>query len=163
MVLFSGHGRSLAILVRPGQHVFLRSGAAHRAGLREHKRAARVEAVSSRADLLSAARHQRFAVQRKSRAWSLHVARPRASLCEVWPLVATAERFSSQQRACGSRRVRRRDRRLGAAVRACCLLREFCRGEAMQIGIFGAPSYVVSGELFFGQDRLEDAVGWASQ
>ena len=35
--------------------------------------------------------------------------------------------------------------------------------EAMQIGIFGAPSYVVSGELFFGQDRLEDAVGWASQ
>ncbi len=27
-------------------------------------------------------------------------------------------------------RVRRRDRRLGAAVRACCLLREFCRGDA---------------------------------
>jgi len=41
----------------------------------------------------------------------------------------------------------------------------FCANfaEAMQIGIFGAPSYVVSGELFFGQDRLEDAVGWASQ
>jgi 2-hydroxychromene-2-carboxylate isomerase len=35
--------------------------------------------------------------------------------------------------------------------------------EAMQIGIFGAPSFVVSGELFFGQDRLEDAVEWASQ
>jgi 2-hydroxychromene-2-carboxylate isomerase len=34
--------------------------------------------------------------------------------------------------------------------------------EAMQIGIFGAPSFVVSGELFFGQDRLEDAVEWAS-
>ncbi len=30
--------------------------------------------------------------------------------------------------------------------------------EAMQIGIFGAPSFVVSGDLFFGQDRLEDAV-----
>lgn len=35
--------------------------------------------------------------------------------------------------------------------------------EAMQIGIFGAPSFIVSEELFFGQDRLEDAVEWASQ
>jgi 2-hydroxychromene-2-carboxylate isomerase len=35
--------------------------------------------------------------------------------------------------------------------------------EAMQIGIFGAPFFVVSGELFFGQDRLDDAVEWASQ
>ena len=35
--------------------------------------------------------------------------------------------------------------------------------EAMQIGMFGAPSFVVSGELFFGQDRLEDAIEWASQ
>jgi 2-hydroxychromene-2-carboxylate isomerase len=34
--------------------------------------------------------------------------------------------------------------------------------EAMQIGIFGAPFFVVSLELFFGQDRLEDAVGWAA-
>jgi 2-hydroxychromene-2-carboxylate isomerase len=33
----------------------------------------------------------------------------------------------------------------------------------MQIGIFGAPSFVVSGELFFGQDRLEDAIEWATQ
>jgi 2-hydroxychromene-2-carboxylate isomerase len=33
--------------------------------------------------------------------------------------------------------------------------------EAMRIGIFGAPSFVVSGELFFGQDRLEEAVGWS--
>lgn len=35
--------------------------------------------------------------------------------------------------------------------------------EAMQVGLFGAPSFIVSGELFFGQVRLEDAVGWASQ
>lgn len=35
--------------------------------------------------------------------------------------------------------------------------------EAMQIGLFGAPSFVASGELFFGQDRLDDAVEWASQ
>jgi 2-hydroxychromene-2-carboxylate isomerase len=34
---------------------------------------------------------------------------------------------------------------------------------AMQIGIFGAPSFVVSGELFFGQDRLEDALEFASR
>jgi len=33
--------------------------------------------------------------------------------------------------------------------------------EAQQIGIFGAPDFVVDGELFFGQDRLEDAVAWA--
>jgi len=33
--------------------------------------------------------------------------------------------------------------------------------EAMQIGIFGAPNFLVSGDLFFGQDRLEDAVEWA--
>jgi 2-hydroxychromene-2-carboxylate isomerase len=35
--------------------------------------------------------------------------------------------------------------------------------EAMQLGIFGAPSFVVSGELFFGQDRLEDALDWAAR
>jgi 2-hydroxychromene-2-carboxylate isomerase len=33
------------------------------------------------------------------------------------------------------------------------------RAEAL--GLFGAPSFVVRGELFFGQDRLEDALDWA--
>jgi 2-hydroxychromene-2-carboxylate isomerase len=33
--------------------------------------------------------------------------------------------------------------------------------EARQLGIFGAPDFVVTGELFFGQDRLEDAIAWA--
>jgi 2-hydroxychromene-2-carboxylate isomerase len=33
--------------------------------------------------------------------------------------------------------------------------------EAQRIGIFGAPDFVVNGELFFGQDRLEDAIAWA--
>ena len=32
--------------------------------------------------------------------------------------------------------------------------------EAQRIGIFGAPDFVVEGELFFGQDRLEDAIAW---
>jgi len=34
--------------------------------------------------------------------------------------------------------------------------------EAMQLGIFGAPDFVVSGELFFGQDRLQDALEFAT-
>jgi 2-hydroxychromene-2-carboxylate isomerase len=29
-----------------------------------------------------------------------------------------------------------------------------------QRGIFGAPDFVVDGELFFGQDRLDDALAW---
>ena len=34
-------------------------------------------------------------------------------------------------------------------------------GEAQRRGIFGAPSFVVAGELFWGNDRLEDALEWA--
>ena len=34
--------------------------------------------------------------------------------------------------------------------------------EAEQLGIFGAPNFVVDGELFFGDDRLEEALEWAS-
>lgn len=33
--------------------------------------------------------------------------------------------------------------------------------EAMRIGIFGAPTIVVGDEMFWGNDRLEDALGWA--
>lgn len=33
--------------------------------------------------------------------------------------------------------------------------------EAMRLGIFGAPMVVVGEELFWGNDRLEDALGWA--
>src|SRR5829696_6861008 len=33
---------------------------------------------------------------------------------------------------------------------------------AVQLGIFGAPSFVVGKELFWGNDRLEDALTWAS-
>ncbi|KUF11067.1 2-hydroxychromene-2-carboxylate isomerase [Pseudoponticoccus marisrubri] len=31
---------------------------------------------------------------------------------------------------------------------------------ARDLGIFGAPSFVVGHELFWGDDRLEDAIGW---
>ncbi len=34
--------------------------------------------------------------------------------------------------------------------------------EAARLGVFGAPDFVVGGELFFGQDRLDDAVAWAA-
>ena len=33
--------------------------------------------------------------------------------------------------------------------------------EAIKRGIFGAPSFTVGDELFWGNDRLEDAVAWA--
>jgi 2-hydroxychromene-2-carboxylate isomerase len=35
--------------------------------------------------------------------------------------------------------------------------------EAALLGIFGAPDFVVDGELFFGQDRLDDALAWATR
>jgi 2-hydroxychromene-2-carboxylate isomerase len=33
--------------------------------------------------------------------------------------------------------------------------------EAIRVGVFGAPTFVVGGELFWGNDRLEDAVAWS--
>ena len=37
-----------------------------------------------------------------------------------------------------------------------------CQTESAQSkGIFGSPSFIVDGELFWGDDRLEDAVRWA--
>jgi 2-hydroxychromene-2-carboxylate isomerase len=34
-------------------------------------------------------------------------------------------------------------------------------GEAIARGVFGAPSFTVGDELFWGNDRLEDALAWA--
>jgi 2-hydroxychromene-2-carboxylate isomerase len=34
---------------------------------------------------------------------------------------------------------------------------------AVALGIFGAPSFVVAGELFWGNDRLDEAVAWPRQ
>jgi len=33
--------------------------------------------------------------------------------------------------------------------------------EAERLGVFGAPTFFVKGELFFGSDRLEQALRWA--
>ena len=32
--------------------------------------------------------------------------------------------------------------------------------EARRLNIFGAPTFVVRGEVFWGDDRLEDAIAW---
>lgn len=34
--------------------------------------------------------------------------------------------------------------------------------RAVALGVFGAPTFVVDGELFWGNDRLDDAVAWAT-
>ncbi|TDH60704.1 2-hydroxychromene-2-carboxylate isomerase [Dankookia rubra] len=36
-------------------------------------------------------------------------------------------------------------------------------GEARRLGLFGSPSFVVGGEVFWGDDHLEDAIRWARQ
>jgi 2-hydroxychromene-2-carboxylate isomerase len=35
--------------------------------------------------------------------------------------------------------------------------------SARELGIFGSPSFVVDGELFWGDDRLQDALDWAGK
>jgi 2-hydroxychromene-2-carboxylate isomerase len=35
--------------------------------------------------------------------------------------------------------------------------------EAVRLGIFGAPTFVVGAELFWGNDRLEQAVAWCDK
>ncbi len=32
--------------------------------------------------------------------------------------------------------------------------------EARRLGIFGAPTFIVDGEVFWGDDRLDDAIAW---
>ena len=36
-------------------------------------------------------------------------------------------------------------------------------GIARELGIFGSPTFVVGRELFWGDDRLEDAISWHGQ
>ena len=35
--------------------------------------------------------------------------------------------------------------------------------EAQTVGVFGAPSFEVAGDIFLGDDRLEDAIRFAKQ
>lgn len=34
--------------------------------------------------------------------------------------------------------------------------------QAKSLGIFGSPSFIVDGELFWGDDRLDDAIAWCA-
>ena len=40
---------------------------------------------------------------------------------------------------------------------------EAATDEARRLGIFGSPTFVVDGELFWGDDRLEDAIVWRAR
>jgi carboxymethylenebutenolidase len=42
-----------------------------------------------------------------------------------------------------------------AAAPAIAERREADTRRAIELGVFGAPSYVIDGEIFWGQDRLE--------
>ena len=35
--------------------------------------------------------------------------------------------------------------------------------EAIALGVFGAPTFSIGSELFWGNDRLEDAIAWATR
>jgi 2-hydroxychromene-2-carboxylate isomerase len=35
--------------------------------------------------------------------------------------------------------------------------------EAMELGVFGSPTFVADDEVFWGDDRLEDAIRWAKR
>jgi len=35
--------------------------------------------------------------------------------------------------------------------------------EARSLSLFGSPSFIVEGEIFWGDDRLEDAISWAKR
>jgi 2-hydroxychromene-2-carboxylate isomerase len=40
---------------------------------------------------------------------------------------------------------------------------ELSTDEAMRLGVFGSPTFVVGDEVFWGDDRLEDAILWAQE
>jgi hypothetical protein len=39
-------------------------------------------------------------------------------------------------------------------------LYEAATAEARRLGVFGSPSFAVRGEVFWGDDRLDDAIAW---
>lgn len=49
-----------------------------------------------------------------------------------------------------------------AASNAVVSLYKMRTDTARELGIFGSPSYVVGEEVFWGDDRLEDALAWAT-
>ncbi len=48
-----------------------------------------------------------------------------------------------------------------AATERVAKLYDAATEDARAAGVFGSPSFVTGGELFWGDDRLEDALMWA--
>ena len=72
--------------------------------------------------------------------------------------ISQFETLAAALQACGVEPEPWLDQAQSDAVKAT--LRQ--RTETAQTrGLFGAPSFLVQGELFWGDDRLEDAIAWA--
>ena len=83
---------------------------------------------------------------------------------------ATYRRWFVEHQECGAepnlsdslREIGEDPRRVIALAQSEDTAREYqaATDHARQLGIFGAPSFVARGEVFWGDDRLEDAVTW---
>jgi 2-hydroxychromene-2-carboxylate isomerase len=70
---------------------------------------------------------------------------------------ATEPNLSQSLAEAGQDAARCLERAAGANVTA---LYEGATAEAKRLGIFGSPTFAVNGELFWGDDRLDDALNW---
>ena len=83
---------------------------------------------------------------------------------------ATYRRWFVEHRACGMepnlsdslREIGEDPRRVIPLAQSEEIAREYDGGteQARRLGIFGAPTFVARGDVFWGDDRLEDAVTW---
>jgi len=83
---------------------------------------------------------------------------------------ATYRRWFVEHRACGMepnlsdslREIGEDPRRVIPLAQSEEIAREYDGGteQARRLGIFGAPAFVARGDVFWGDDRLEDAVTW---
>ncbi|MEM7327323.1 MAG: 2-hydroxychromene-2-carboxylate isomerase [Pseudomonadota bacterium] len=74
--------------------------------------------------------------------------------------ISKPETLAAALQACGVAPAPWFDAAQSEAVKAS--LRQ-STAEAQAYGLFGAPSFRVQGELFWGDDRLEDAIAWAQE
>ncbi len=89
--------------------------------------------------------------------------------CEKY-LVATYERWFQKGQQVGRdpnlgaslREIGQDPARVRARAKSAEVGKKFdsATDEARALGVFGAPTFVVDGELFWGDDRLEDAISW---
>src|SRR5215211_1137610 len=174
-------------LVRVREYILLPLGRPDRERSRRDRRAGPLGAIPS-GSYLHRAGLGRLTLQRLPGQGTLHVARLGAPVRQVWYPVRETFSLPSQRLPLFVRAVFRanfaEDREIGDAVEVRSILdslgqpgariveraqapdnKQRLREQtqrAVQYGIFGAPSFVVGEELFWGDDRLEDALTWAS-